>query len=102
MFGFDLATAGLWPIIWHYGLALGMMAPFIVIAVMVPSLRALALVVVALIAVAVVSALIGGHLEAQRYRAQQKVIDDQVDSVAKSVQSLEAKHMKDRWDDPRN
>jgi hypothetical protein len=57
---------------------------------------------VVLIAVAVVSALIGGHLEAQRYRAQQKVINDQVDSVVNSVQEPEAQHMKDRWDDPRN
>jgi hypothetical protein len=118
MFGFDpmfwlnLAAAGIWSQVWHWGLGIGLIILCLAGAYFTTAIPLIGpylkdarkdlLWAAGLIAIFLAGQALGAHDEARKATAKQKVVEQHVDSVVQKTTTPRYRKMKDRWDNPEN
>lgn len=96
------AFAGLWTLVWHFGLAIGFAVLFAAAAYFSPVAKA-PLVACALICLALFGGeVIGVRIEKARCNAQAAAVTKFVGKVVKSTTTKKSRTATDPWDSPKN
>lgn len=108
----NLALAGIWSQVWHWGTCIGLIILMVAAAYFTTSIPLIGkyldgarkdLLWAAFgIAVFLAGQVLGAHDQARKTVAKQIVVDTQVEKVVKKTTSPKFKKMNDRWDKPEN
>lgn len=97
----EIWFAGLWTMVWHFGLGIGLFILCIAGAVYSPLFKKDFLYAAVVVLVALFFEAVGVHMEKVRRDAQAAVIDKAVDTTVDKTETPQAKRSKDRWDNPK-
>ena len=97
-----LLFAGVWTLVWHWGLGLGLIVLCIVGAIFSPFFKRDFVYCAIVVGVFLLAMYIGTRDEAKRVAGQQTVINDTVNKVVKGTQTPQSRSSTDRWDNPNN
>lgn len=109
---FDMAVAGVWAQVWHWGTGIGLIILLLAAAYFTtaipfigPSLkdaRGHLLMAAAVIAVFLAGQALGAHDANRRNAARQIILEQHVDTVVETTKTPRFRKMPDRWDNPEN
>lgn len=97
----QLFFAGIWGIVWHWGLGVGGIILCLAAAYFSPIGKKDFLYIALCIVVALVFEAIGIHDEKVHRDAQEQVISKKVSGVVAKTQTSQAAKRKDKWDNPK-
>jgi hypothetical protein len=109
-FWFDLAVAGVWAQVWHWGTGIGLIILCLagayfttaipIIGPWLTNARKDLLWAAAVIAVFMAGQALGAHDEARKNAAKKVVIEQRVDTVVEKTKTPKARARRDKWDKP--
>jgi hypothetical protein len=102
MVDLQLFFAGLWPLLWQWGLGVGLIVLLCAAAWFSPVAKVDFLWAAACVAVFLFAMGYGQRLERERVEAKEKVIVTTVDRAVATTKTPKARATKDPWDNPKN
>lgn len=97
----DLYFAGLWTMVWHFGLGAGLIILCLAGAWFSPVFKSDFIYAALVVAFAMFFEYVGVHMEKVHRDAQGQVITSSVDKTVAKTETPAAKKQKDRWDNPK-
>ena len=97
----ELFFAGIWTMVWHWGLGIGLIILFLAGAYFSPIGKKDFLYLALAVVIALVFEAVGIHDEKVHRDAQGKVITTAVSKTVAKTHTEKAKTRKDRWDSPK-
>jgi hypothetical protein len=96
----DYWFAGLWTMVWHWGIGVGLIILLLAAAYFSPLCKKDFVYAAVIVAVAMFFEGVGVHMEAKYRDAKAAVIQKDVDSAVQEKQTPKAEKSKDPWDKP--
>ena len=94
----ELFFAGIWTMVWHWGIGIGLIVLFLAAAYFSPIGKKDLVYCAVIVVVFLVAEAVGIHDEKVHRDAQDKVITTAVSKAVAKTQTEKAKARKDRWD----
>lgn len=95
----EMLFAGVWTMVWHWGVGIGLVICLCALAYLLPAYQKDFLYAALLVVVALFFMAIGIRDERTRVAAQQKVLQQQVDTVVKGTRTPQSRAARDPYDE---
>lgn len=102
MLTLKLLFAGLWPLVWHWGVGAGLIILCGVGAYFSPLYKKDFIYAAIIVAIALFFEAVGIHDEQGRVAAQQATLNNAVNSIVEGTETPAAKGKRDKYDSPNN